>query len=92
MLSRAAKNNALKAIQYNIEEDGELELEEASNIDNIHSSSSNKTPFVATVKTQNAPLGQTLDLVKQYSRKIEYCSRELIRIHNKALDIRDQGS
>ena len=77
-MARAAKNNALKAIQYNIEEDSELELEEASENDIIHSTTNKTNNFTIPVKTQNAPIGQTLDLVKQYSRKIEYCNRELV--------------
>ena len=50
------------------------------------------TICLTPITTQNAKEGQTLDLVKQYSRKIEFCNREVIRIHNRALFDQDQGS
>ena len=34
----------------------------------------------------------TLDLFKQYKRKVDFCNRDLFRIHNKSLNKKDQGS
>ena len=81
MTGRAAKSNALKAIHSSIEE----VVEE---IDNEPETCLNFQPTV----TQNAPDGMSLDLNKQYKRKVECCDREVIRIHNKALNKKDQGS
>ena len=79
-MSRLAKDNALKAI-HNCREDEE-------NLDSM----SNEPILLRPIYTQNALEGQTLDLGKQYKRKIDFCNRELIRIHNKSLNRKDQGS
>ena len=81
---QSAKNNALKAIQNSIEN-----TDNDSEVDKISSASN---AYTTPVTSQNAPEGLTLDLSKQYKRKIEFCSRQLMRIHNKALNKKDQGS
>ena len=73
MPSRAAKNNALKAINSAKEKDAELEVLE----DDV-----NKKEFTVPIYSQNAPEGFSLDLFKQYKRRIDFCDRELIRIHD----------
>ena len=85
-MTRAAKNNALKAIHNTIEEN-----DESFNDDQV-ASESNSNLFNIPITSQNAPEGQTLDLFKQYTRRVEFCSREIIRIHNTALNKNDSGS
>ena len=80
-MSRLAKDNAIKAIHDNV-------LEDEATGDEVISEQITITP----VYTQNAPNGKSLDLCKQYKRKIEYCNREIMRIHNKLLNKKDQGS
>ena len=85
MQSRQAKNNALKAIKTSSddhEEDVEL----------IDSEQSDENSYTVPIYTQNAPNGLTLDLFKQYKRKVEFCDRDLMRIHDKTLNKKDKGS
>ena len=80
-MSRIAKDNALKAIIHtNKEHEEEIECTSGEPIQ------------IKAVYSQNAVEGQTLDLGKQYKRKIDYCNRELICIHDKSLNKKDQGS
>ena len=79
-MSRLAKDNALKAIQNNLDD---IETLETIPIEQV-----NVTP----IYTQNAQNGLTLDLCKQYKRKVEFCNRELFRIHNRTINKKDQGS
>ena len=82
MPPRAAKNNALQAIKasnVNIEfSDIDVELFEDTSEE--HKKNNTNTNF-----SQNAPNGYSLDLFKQYKRKIEFCDRDLIRVHDKAI-------
>ena len=97
MTNRIAKNNALKALQNTLEteqiEESSLEenclLEE--NVENVDNLVSKEKPFTVPIITQNAPIGKTLDLAKQYKRKGEHCDRDLIKIHDKAINKKDQG-
>ena len=80
-MTRIAKSNALKAIHNNTIEENQIE-----DISSDKALTDNAAPPPRTlvpVITQNAPEGMTLDLGKQFKRKIEYCDRELMRIHNK---------
>ena len=88
MSSRIAKSNALKAIQNTIEsgdtESVIVEIDEEVTLE--------ETQLSVPVVTQNAPEGMSLDLCKQYKRKVEFCNRELITIHDKSVNKKDQGS
>ena len=82
---RAAKNNALKAIKTtnydeieNDEDDQTLEVDENA--------------YTIPVYSQNAPEGYSLDLFKQYKRRIDFCDRELMRVHDKTTNKKDKGS
>ena len=90
MHQRAAKDIAKKALRDNQElvvlED--LAVENVNNDKNVLRNS--KTP--APIISQNAPTGFALDLVKQYSRRVDYCDRQLIKIHDRSLNKKDQGS
>ena len=95
MTNRIAKNNALKALQNTVETDQIEEHPLDKNCpleDNVENVVSNEKPFTVPIITQNAPIGKTLDLAKQYKRKGEHCDRDLIKIHNKAINKKDQGS
>ena len=90
MTMRAAKNNALKAIQNTIEDN---DIDNDVNVVRDTQKTVNSKPvneFTIPFTSQNAPEGLTLDLSKQYKRKIEFCNRELMRIHNKATNKKDQ--
>ena len=99
MISRAAKNNAMKAIQNTVEND-ETNNDERSldkNVDLVANEASREFPnkekiFTIPLVTQNASPGQTLDLLKQYKRKGEFCDRDLIKIHDRAINKKDSGS
>ena len=78
-MTRIAKDNAIKAIHNNI------------NLEKCELESNDQVPFTP-IYTQNASQGLTLDLGKQYKRRIDFCNRELIRIHNPAQNEKDQGS
>ena len=90
MLQRVAKDNAKKALRDNqdsmIVEDSPVE--NLNNDKNIHINSETHIPII----TQNAPRGFALDLVKQYSRRADYCDRQLIKIHDRSQNKKDQGS
>ena len=91
-MTRIAKNKALQAIHNSIE-DAETEVEMSENDKVAIASNEPQTSRTLIPKiTQNAPDGMTLDLSKHYNRKLEYCDRELMRIHDKSVDKNDQGS
>ena len=81
MTARLAKNNALKAIHNTVE----LEELVADNPETVED-------FTSPIVTQNAPEGMTLDLGKQYKRRVDFCDRALMRIHDPSLHVDDQGS
>ena len=84
MHPRAAKDIAMKALCDN--------LGDAENLNIVNNVNTENTETNVPTYTQNAPTGLTLDLVKQYSRRIEFCDREMIRIHDKSINKKDQGS
>ena len=85
MPSRLAKNNALRAINSTKEKDAEDELE-------VLEEATNSKEFIVPMYSQNAPEGYSLDLFKQYKRRMDFCDRELIRIHDVSLNENDKGS
>ena len=91
-MSRIAKNNAMKAI-YNSKDDS-LPLEAGECEDTVETSDAilNGKPFTVPVTSQNAPEGFSLDLFKQYKRRVDFCERDLIRIHDKSVNKKDNGS
>ena len=98
---RAAKSNAMKAIQSSQAYDDEEHLmveEEDSNVDIpvhivdvIDNPDKGKT-FTVPVVSQNAPNGFSLDMFKQYKRRVDFCNRDVVRIHYKSLNKKDHGS
>ena len=100
MTSRVAKNNAMKALQNSVENDEEVSLDEnclnkySNIVENVAILDIPNVEKIFTTPrvTQNASMGQTLDLIKQYKRKTEFCDRDLIRIHNRAVNKKDNGS
>ena len=87
----------MKALQNNVEnDDSNFEetcidknvdlVENAVEIEAFKENPNKEKPFTMPLVTQNAPPGQTLDLIKQYKRKGVFCDRDLIRIHVKALN------
>ena len=46
----------------------------------------NERSYTIPMVSQNAPHGYTLDLFKQYKRQVEYCDREIMRIHDKNIN------
>ena len=89
MTARIAKNNALKALQSN--KDDSISSEEGESADIINTTNTNSRFNVART-SQNAPEGFSLDLFKQYKRRIDFCDRDLIKIHDKSSNKKDQGS
>ena len=79
-MTRTAKINALKAVHNAIEDD---QIEEFNSDNALINSAAQPTHTLVPIVTQNAPEGMTLDIGKQFKRKIEFCDRALIRIHNK---------
>ena len=68
-------------------------VEKVTNKEDIAVESHSKgNNFTLPILTENAPNGFTLDLFKQYKRRGEYCDRDLIKIHDKALKKKDKGS
>ena len=80
MHSRAAKNMALKAIKSSNLNDEDIEVIES------------EKAYTVPVVTQNAPEGFSLDLFKQYKRRIEFCDRDIIKIHDKLKNNKEKGS
>ena len=48
--------------------------------------------FSVPMVSQNAPNGLSLDLFKQYKRRVDFCDREIIKIHDKSVNKKDKGS
>lgn len=92
MSTRLAKNNALKAIQNSIESESTENVLVETYEDEAEVVTVEETNILVPTVTQNAPEGLNLDLCKQFSRKIEYCNRELMRIHDRSANKKDQGS
>ena len=86
MHARAAKNNALKAIKSNNCSEHEYD-EDVEVIDREDENS-----YTVPITSQNAPEGFTLDLFKQYKRQVEFCDRDMIRIHDKVINKNDKIS
>ena len=91
MNTRIAKNNAMKALKNNKDDSISYE-EEGTNIIDITNTPSTESRFSAARTSQNAPEGFSLDLFKQYKRRVDFCDRDLIRIHDKSINKKDQGS
>ena len=93
MASRAAKNNAIKAIRNS---NDDAETEDILTVEGISAVSDDDVgkgkPFTIPVVSQNAREGFSLDLFKQYKRKIDFCDRDIMRIHDKSVNKKDQGS
>ena len=100
MTSRIAKNNAMKALQNSVENEDEVSMDEncvnkySNIVENVAilDIPNVEKPFTIPRVTQNVPMGQTLNFIKQLKRKAEFCDRELIRIHNRAVNKKDNGS
>ena len=83
MQARAAKNNALKALKTS------SDIEETFDDEILNE---DENAYFIPYHSQNAPEGYTLDLFKQYKRQVEYCDRDLVRIHDRNLNKKDKGS
>ena len=84
MHQRIAKDNAMKALRDNHEN---FPAENVNSENNVNKNNETSANF-----TQNAPPGRALDLVKQYKRRVDFCDRQMIRIHDKNINKKDQGS
>ena len=86
MHDRVAKNNALKAIKFS--NDNEIG-DEIEHVD-VNEESARNSGYTVPMVSQNAPEGYSLDLFKQYKRRLEFCDRDMIRIHDTNVNVNDK--
>ena len=79
---RSAKNNAMKAI---------VSISDYASEDEVFEDISKDKSKLYT-RPINAPSGSSLDLFKHYKRRADFCDREQMRIHDKSINKKDQGS
>ena len=71
------------------EEENQIVIDITNNIDeDIANEASRENNFTIS---QNAPNGLSLDLFKQYKRRVDFCDRDIIKIHDRALNKKDRG-